>query len=207
MRARESLLCSVLMLIGVSVTPPSIELNKTNHISLLGPIDVFSAQLVHAQLHALQSMPQYIYIDSPGGLVDVGIEIVSIIRTVQNATCIASRAYSMAFAVFQQCAHRIILETGSLMQHQIHFSGAGLTGDLSRVHEELRFVRRQYTWMLASQASRIGVSPEWFENRTRDEWWLFGSEAVDSGCADVAAYAVSCSKSMNISECPMYLAY
>jgi hypothetical protein len=51
------------------------------------------------------------------------------------------------------------------------------------------------------------VSTEWFENRTRDEWWLFGSEAVENGCADIAAFTVSCAKSMNISECPLYTSY
>jgi ATP-dependent protease ClpP protease subunit len=211
MRTSGSFLCSVMLLVaatgGATDASAIIELNKTNHISLVGPIDMFSSNMLHAQLHALQSMPQYIYIDSPGGLVDGGIEIVSLIRTVPNATCIAARAYSMAFAIFQHCARRIILETGSLMQHQIHFSGQGMSGDLWRVQEELRFVKSQYTWLLASQASRIGVSTEWFENRTRDEWWLFGSEAVENGCADIAAFTVSCAKSMNISECPLYTSY
>lgn len=192
------------LLAGMISAQRHIQLNETNHISLVGPIDADTPFVVHSQLHVMASYPQYMLIDSPGGIVSSGLDVLTIARSIPNLTCVALRAYSMAFAILQSCAHRAVLDTGSLMQHQIHFGGFGLTGDLRRINEMAGFVQRQSSWIASLQARRIGVSRAWFENRTRDEWWLHGHEAVEHRCADETVSYISCAPSINISSCPLY---
>jgi ATP-dependent protease ClpP protease subunit len=185
-----------------------IVLNKTNHVHLVGHIDQTAVRSLHRQLAALApKRPHYLYISSPGGSVDDGLHLIRMVRAIPNLTCIVEEAYSMAFAILQSCHTRVILDTGSIMQHQIHvpFGGGGLTGDLSRMHAYLRFTLAQSRWLNALQATRVGVSPTWFENRTRDEWWLFGAEAVEQRCVDAVVTYVACARPLlTASTCPLY---
>lgn len=90
-----------------------------------------------------------------------------------------------------QAAYRAALQS-ELMQHQIHFAGGGLTGDFARMESYLGFTARQNELLQQEQADRIGVSREWFDNRTRDEWWVYGADAVRQNCADHIVHRISC---------------
>ena len=63
------------------------------------------------------SKPVYMYINSPGGFLDDGLQMIRLVRAVPNLTCIAENAFSMAFAILQACDVRAVLDTGSIMQH------------------------------------------------------------------------------------------
>jgi ATP-dependent protease ClpP protease subunit len=180
----------------------AIELNATNHIVLLGAIDDESVDSIEEQLCEIPA-PRYMYIDSPGGDVASGLKILRMVRALQNLTCVVDNAYSMAFAILQSCHTRLILDTGSAMQHQMNLRGTCLSSDLGRVKSHLRFVEQQSQWLLGLQARRLGVTTQWLENRTRDEWWLFGAHAVDAKCADGVVADVRCAPSFNASECPL----
>ena len=169
--------------------PDVVVLRPNEFVALRGAISEQTArEFTHRVVRP--PVPKYVYIDSPGGDVDHGIAILRALPT--NVTCVAARAISMAFVILQQCAHRVVLPTSELMQHQMHFAGEGVTGDLARVRAYVSYVDRQNRWLLEMQARRIGVSREWFDNRTRDEWWLFGAEAVREGCADRVVSHVRC---------------
>lgn len=198
-----------------------VELTPTNHVALVGPIaersaDEFSRKLFMLQHNTSASSlrllnrhhsPFYVYIDSPGGSIDAGMSIINALPP--DATCVVYRAYSMAFAIMQHCAKRVVVPHSGLMQHQAHFtSNPGLSGDITRLREYVEFTARQVRALVEIQAARIGVDADWFENRTRDEWWMTASDAIDSNCADYMTNRVTCSPELlldNIEACPLLL--
>ena len=46
-----------------------------------------------------------------------------------------------------------------------------------------------------SQARRLGVSAAWFHNRTLNEWWITGQDAIRHRCADALVH-VECTPSL-----------
>ena len=176
----------LLLLLALARAQP-IVLRAENHAVLRGEITDGSARQFIRALLARPTPPAYVYIDSVGGDVDRGLAILRALP--ENVTCVAVRALSMAFAIFQHCASRVVLPTSVLMQHQIHLA---LGGDLARVRSYVGHVQRQNAWLLAAQAARLNVSAEWLDNRTRDDWWMFGDEAVRNRCADRIINRVVC---------------
>lgn len=180
----------------------AIVLTTTNHIALRGTVNKHMADTFARQMLARTVLPRYIFIDSPGGSVDDGLAMLRVMDTIAsaNVSCIAIQAMSMAFALFQRCADRIVLPTSSLMQHKMYISsdedGRGLTGTLSEIRDYVEHLQVQEALLLEMQSQRIGVSAEWFANRTHSEWWLVGQAAVDSGCADRMASFVTCSAAL-----------
>ena len=102
-------------------TNEHITLNNTNNILIKGPIDQeLTTEFIYEFSKISNKMKNntYIYLDTPGGSVEEGMKIVTLVKD-YNLSCIAERAYSMGFIIFQACRERLILKHSSLMQHQI----------------------------------------------------------------------------------------
>lgn len=172
---------------------PLVMLNTTNHLAIRGPITAASTRsffdaamrMSHEDLH-------YVYLDTPGGSVTHGQRIATFLRQ-RGLTCIAQRAHSMGFVLLQYCGNRWITPHGSAMQHQT--SLPHVEGDLRRVQEQLAVVARVDHELAHVQAARLGVDVEWFQDRTRDEWWMSGSDALAQGCADRLVH-VECTRAL-----------
>jgi len=177
-----------------------IILNNTNHASILGEIDNRAYILFASQVLNRSKTIQYVYIDSVGGFVEDGFRIMNVLSSLPNITCIAVKAYSMAFIILQVCPTRYVLSTSTLMQHQM---GAQIDGDISRMSESMHFLHAQNDYVQQLQANRLNVTKEWFDNRTRDEWWIFGNEILTTKCADKIIPYVFCDNSMSFNDCPV----
>lgn len=158
-----------------------ILLNTSNFLSIKNTINTNTANDFIYNLNLIDNKNDiYIYIDSPGGSVEDGFKIMNEIIK-YNITCIADRAYSMAFAILQSCHTRYLLNFGKLMQHQISF---GIFNEKEKIQSYLNFVNQMESELLFIQSQKIGISSEELKNKTLNEWWIFGNNALTENCVD-----------------------
>ena len=172
---------------------PMLLLNTTNHLAVRGPITAESTRaFFDAAMRTSWTELHYVYLDTPGGSVSDGQRIAAFVQQ-RNLTCIAQRAHSMGFVLLQYCGRRWITPHGSAMQHQISLQH--VQGELRKVQEQLAAIARVDRELARVQANRLGVSADWFQNRTRDEWWMSGTDALAQGAADELVY-VECTQAL-----------
>jgi ATP-dependent Clp protease, protease subunit len=172
----------------------TIKLNTTNTLTLKGVINAENTNRFLHQFNLKENKNQlYLFIDSPGGSVEDGYKIITEIMK-YNITCIAEKAYSMAFAILQSCTTRYILPFGKLMQHQISL---GLINELGKIESYIKFINEMEVELLKLQSKKIGISSEELKNRTMNEWWLFSNNAINENCADNIVN-VECTKKLTL---------
>ena len=158
-----------------------IKLKTTNLINLKGTISEKTVNkfLLEFNLHENKDN-LFIFIDSPGGTVEDGYKIITEFQK-YNISCIAEKAYSMAFAIFQSCHERFILPHGKLMQHQISL---GIINELGKIKSYIDYILQIEEELLKIQSSKIGITSDDLKNKTNNEWWMFGKNAIQENCAD-----------------------
>ncbi len=174
----------------------SIVLTADNHVALEGDVnrDSVSKWIQALYERAEKDSELFVYIDSGGGSVDDGLHLIEQmhhLRTMLNVKlrCIARRAYSMAFGIFELgCDERLITENSVLMQHQATY---GIGGSHHMVRSRLALYQKQIEKFDAQQAEKLQMSVEAFSERINNEWWLHGDECIDANAAD-AFVTVGC---------------
>ena len=88
------------------IEPELIEFKKDNFVSLRETINQDSSSRLLSKLNLIETKHNtiYLYINSPGGDVMAGLEIINYIKSLQRRDkqiiCIAHNAMSMAFVIF-----------------------------------------------------------------------------------------------------------
>lgn len=171
----------------------AIQLTPANTVTLKGPV---MGPMISNAIKSLADSKEettYLVIDSPGGSIIAGLELAKYLQnTDKNIVCVAKTAISMAFVILQACNERVVMNDSVLMQHVASYS---LEGDEPNNYSRAKFIRSIVTEMEATQAARIGLSLKSFKSKTRDDWWLYGQEAVDANAADEQD-VVLCDESM-----------
>ena len=170
-----------------------ITFDTDNNIIIKGAIDKKLVTDVLHQLHKTTQDHLFLYIDTPGGSVEHGNKIVGAILQ-RNVSCIVERAYSMGFVILQACTQRYILPFGSIMQHQMSFM---LAGEKLKVEHQLDHIQQMERFLVKIQAERIGMSERRFRDKTSNEWWLYGQNAIHHNCIDGIVNA-NCSKRLTL---------
>jgi ATP-dependent Clp protease protease subunit len=171
----------------LGLSPLVIELNK-NFASLRDTIDSNSATQVIYNLNELNTSlsPIYLYINSPGGDVMAGMEIINYMKGLQaqnrKINCIAFNAMSMAFVIFQYCSERYILHSSTLMQHQMSLSG--ISGKLYDINSRMTYYNTIEKELNAHQADRLKISSEAFIGKIQHDWWLHTQDILSQNGAD-----------------------
>lgn len=165
-----------------------IELNTTNVLSIQGEINsAVASSFIYDLNKRKDKKGLYVYINSQGGSVESGNQIVLEIQK-YNLDCIAERAYSMGFVILQACNKRYIRPYGKLMQHQMSY---GVANEKAKVESYVNFVDQMNEILVSMQADKIKMSNQVFKEKTYNEWWMFGKYAIENNCADEIA-DVSC---------------
>ena len=165
---------------SISANYDIIKLNSTNFLLIKDEITSKTASDFIYELNKSYNKDLYVYLDTPGGSVEDGNKIISEVKK-YNLKCIVDRAYSMGFAILQACKERLILPHGKLMQHQISY---GLRNENSKVLSYIKFINQMEREMVEFQANRIKMHPETFRQKTMNEWWTFGKNAVRQNIVD-----------------------
>lgn len=170
-----------------SYTSTLIKLKKDNFVSLREQITQDSSSRLLAKLNLIESKHDilYIYINSPGGDVMAGLEIINYIKSMQEQDkkiiCIAHNAMSMAFVIFQYCSSRYILYSSTLMQHQMSL---GVKGKLYDINSRLNYLNTLETQLNQDQANRLNISLDNFTRLIANDWWLYSSNIIHNNAAD-----------------------
>jgi len=128
--------------------------------------------------------PIYLVLDSPGGSVLDGLDLVSYLKaTDHKVVCVVKTAVSMAYAILQACPTRSITEYGITMQHVMSLSSGGREPNLLKFVE---FIHSLATKLDQEQADRVGISLKEFRDLTVRDWWSLGKEAKDNNTVDTA---------------------
>ena len=172
---------SLSILSSLFLGAPSVVLNSQNTLLIKGPIDEFLvAEFIHDLNKRETKDNLYLFLDTPGGSVEDGTKIINEVIK-YKIDCIAERAYSMGFVIFQSCNKRYITKFGRLMQHQISF---GINNEKAKVENYVDFVDQIEKELLEMQTEKIGISSDYFKKKTFNDWWLVGKKAIEENCAD-----------------------
>jgi ATP-dependent Clp protease protease subunit len=170
-----------------SVRSNLIELKKDNFASLREMINQDSSSRLLYRLNLIESKYDqiYLYINSPGGEVMAGLEIINYIKSFQQRSkqiiCIAYNAMSMAFVIFQYCSQRYILYSSTLMQHQMSL---GVEGKLYDINSRLAYLNSIEIKLNQYQANRLNMTLDNFTRLIQNDWWLYGDDIILNNAAD-----------------------
>lgn len=163
-----------------------ITLKKNNFILIDDVISDSNVAKWINQLSSLNTNPIYLYIDSPGGSVDAGLQFINTMNwyTIQGKiiNCISKSAYSMAFVIFQNCSNRYIMSSTKLMQHQMSLSGIG--GPINNLVNYLEMVNQMSLELDNMVSSRLNMTLNDYRNKISNDWWIYGKFALEFNVAD-----------------------
>lgn len=144
-------------------------------------------EFVHDTLKVKSHPTLYLVLDSPGGSVMDGLDL---IRVMSNLPCkvetVSIEAISMAFQIVQASSYRYMATLGTQMSHRAALGGIGgqLDGELE---SRLAYIKAIINSLDVKASQRIGISLEDYKAKIVNEWWLFGEQAIEQGTADEMA--------------------
>lgn len=177
-----------------------VEFTTKNLIILRGPIMAKTASKFIADFHTLEHKDEvqkiYIYVKSPGGSIFAGDYISNIISSSKKEVIVViDFAASMAFHIAHFADKRLMIPTGTMMQH--HASGSPGDGEFPNVDKRWNWIKRKVEMMKKHDAaSCTNTSLKQFKENIDRDWWLLSDEALRAGCIDAIATRVTCSKDL-----------
>jgi len=154
---------------------------------LQGEVNGESVAKIEAALLESKDAEVTLYIASPGGSIMDGMALADLIRdSGKKVKCVAGFAASMAFAILQSCQERYVLDHSLLMQHVPSY---GLNGQEPNNWSMANLIHRLSKRMDQFQADRLGMTLAAFRAHVRNDWWMYGADAVENKAADEVATA------------------
>jgi len=177
----------------------TIVLTKTNFTSIVGEVNGTSiGQTLDAISKSDPKQTFYIYLQSPGGSVFAGKQLVDYLKsTDRKIVCIGNTAISMAFVILQACPTRIVTEDAVLMSHQI---STGMEGSLKQVKAAVTLMEKLEKLYDTMIAKRLKLSLEDYRAKIDPEFWMLGSEDILSNKAADSVAKVKCETSIEKEE-------
>lgn len=133
------------------------------------------------------SSPITILINSPGGSVVSGSEIIAAIESASgpvNTVCVELCA-SMAAIIHSYGTHRYMLNHSILMFHP---ATASVEGEVGKMNSRLTFLKRYVDKMNANIARRAGLTNQQFESLWQVEHWVDAQDATNEGFNDAIVF-------------------
>lgn len=160
-----------------------------NTIVMRGEVSGYSVSKTITALMTASGDTVHLFLSSPGGSVLDGIQLVQAIRSInKKVVCVTDFSASMSFVILQACDERVVLESSVLMQHVPSF---GLRHQPQpNAIAFVEFLKQITTSIDVAQSKRMELPLERFRQLIRDDYWLFGQEAVTAKAADRVARAV-----------------
>ena len=183
----------LILLLALFLTQPAfaakkIVLTKDNTIALSTYMDETSTAQLAVQALEMDSRlpsnePIYLVIDSGGGSIDWGIQMIENLRTLNRPVhTITLFSASMAFQTVQGLGKRYITRQGTLMSHKARGSFSGeFPGQLDNRYAY--YLKRVQTLdVIASK--RSGRSVKDYQNLIENEMWCDGVDCIKARFAD-----------------------
>ena len=179
-----------------------IQLTEDNTVIIRGPISEESTTSAILDVYKLvwkrtlfSNEPIYLVLDSPGGSVVDGSDLIESLKTIPNLKTITLFGASMAHAIAQGLpGERYVLANSQMMAHRAkgRFGGQFETGEVETRLKHWKTIIRK---MEQTNADRIGIPLLDYKRKVINEWWEFGENLITSGFADEIV-TISCSKEL-----------
>ena len=175
---------------AIAKPPENLTVLDSKTIQLVGVIEDGLVSKLQEQIMLSKEPTLVFYLKSPGGSIDAGNNLINVVKATGKPTkCVVDFAASMAF-VFTQlaCDERIILPSGTLMQHQASYSLSQAPAE--RQKSMIKMVEDLVLNLEIQQAARMGITLAEFQARRNNDYWLVGAEAVRDNAADKVGFAL-----------------
>lgn len=153
----------------------------TNELSPLGA----SGPLVADKIRLLDDghTPIYLLINSPGGSVTAGAEIISAMKASKSPvyTICTELCASMAFMIHQYGKERYMMEYSIIMSQQ---AAASIQGEVERMHSRLHALEVLTGLLTTPIAARAGITVERYRELVSNELWMSANDATSRGFND-----------------------
>jgi ATP-dependent Clp protease, protease subunit len=192
-----------LVSVGKAANPNQIVLTTNNMVNLSGEITGDSVANTILELQKLDDdskKPIYLFMYTPGGSVQDGLELIEAIkglnRPVETITLFSA---SMGFQTVQALGKRLIMKNGTLMSHRAAGSFEGSFGGQfpSQIDSRYGFWLQRIKELDEQTVSRTNgrQTMKSYLETYKNEAWFTGTQAVEQGYAD-AIVTVHCDKSL-----------
>jgi len=181
-----------------------INFNEHNFVSLIGPVTTNSVDSLLWEwndpkiIEDINNNKQtLLYINSPGGSVHAGNHLIQYIKSLQSqnitVNCVAQNFISMAFAIFQSCDYRFVLENSIGMQHQMSF---GIKGNIENIRNLFALNNQINEKLIELELKKIQMDKKEYLEKTINDWWIYGDDNIAYNTADELSL-ISCSTNLN----------
>jgi ATP-dependent protease ClpP protease subunit len=193
---------ALVLLVGFTAKAETLELNSENTIILRGPITEASATQLQMKLHEMDAKrgvfgryPLYLVLDSPGGSIDAGNDVIEATKSIPNLHTVTLFAASMASAIVEQVSGTRYVNGSSILM--FHRAKGGVSGQFNdgELETRLGLYKRIVTNMEVKNSSRMKISLADYKAKVKDELWIYGQENIDQYSADKMV-SIKCSNEL-----------
>lgn len=147
-------------------------------IMLTGEITKNSSSLFIKQFRDTKTDP-LVYIDSIGGFVYYGHEIITeILTSNKNVTCFAKMASSISFDIFQMCTNRYVMTNSLLFQHSINYTMTGTLDDIFKQLEQVILIDAMNDLIDLKIANLMNYTFEEYRNKLKTNLYINGGNEI-----------------------------
>lgn len=162
----------------------TVDLTDEKVVHITGPIGRNTANVSDAiKLAAKSGDPIWVLIDSPGGSVIAGAQIISAIESsgVEVNTVCLSLCASMGAIIHQHGTKRYMVDRSFLMFHE---ASGGVAGTMPQMLSQLKSMNRYINKMIAKIATRAGMSFQDLNSKLAAELWVDAEDSLASHFSD-----------------------
>lgn len=129
----------------------------------------------------------YLVLNSPGGSVIDGEELISLIQTLKKVqgirtTCVVeSMAYSMGALTALYCNQTFMQKHSSIMFHSASYS---VQGSAPQIYQRVMFLTNFFDELNQDIANQMGITKEQYVALLSPEYWKTATEAAELGIVD-----------------------
>lgn len=170
------------------MTIHALDLTNANVVYLTNEVNAETVNSAISDLNKfndLNNLPIYLILDTPGGSVIDGGNLISAMQASKNPVYAVDVgiAASMGFMILEHAHKRFATPRAILMAHPASI-GMTLQGDLDKSVSRLSFLKRFVDKMDYFIAQRAGVSYESFKLKSDREFWIDAADALDQHYLD-----------------------
>lgn len=206
----NKLLLAALLFFSVPSIAENIVLTTQNTVTIRGAITGTSVTVAMLDIatqvirRGAKNYTIYLVLDSPGGSIVAGDAFIQFAKTIPNLETITIFSASMAAGIVEALpGRRLITENGILMFHRASGQFEGQFED-GEVESQLRLWKSIVRAMEVKNSSRMGMGLQEYKDKIKDEYWLYGTEAVEKKGAD-AQVDIKCTPQLVAQKVRVYV--
>lgn len=181
-------------------TKRKLILEDANTVTLKGAVTNQSVakvifEVVQKDLKLSKNQPIYLVLDTPGGSVFAGQELIDALKAVdRKIITVTLFAASMGFQIAQNLDDRLIIDSGTFMSHRATVSGFGgqFDGEFETRYTMMKEVIDNLDLVAATRLKR---EYDEYKQLILNEYWVHGFNAVQQNAAD-EVILLTCGESM-----------